>query len=72
MATRRAHEVIAAALRDLGVDARPIDGWVYFSLADGGVMCISAEYGASLDSSRYPLTPSWFVAAPTESDRDVK
>lgn len=41
-------------LTEQGLDARPIDGWVYVVLTDGRVMCISAEYGQSLEVTVYP------------------
>ncbi len=48
------YEIIAGLLTEQGLDARPIDGWVYVVLGDGRVMCISAEWGSSLSVSLYP------------------
>lgn len=61
MSEPRAHERIAGELTEAGLDARPIDGWVYVALDDGRLMCISAEYGQSLDVSFYASPPAWFT-----------
>lgn len=53
MTTERDNETIARLLREDGVNAEAVDGWVYVTLKDGSRLCISAEWGASLEASVY-------------------
>jgi hypothetical protein len=52
------NEQIATALTAAGLLAVSVDGWVYVQLPDGRAMCISAEYGASLDVDFYDSDPT--------------
>lgn len=53
------NEEIAAALRSAGLDARPMDGWVYVQIGDR-VLYIGAEYGASLECAWYSPEAEWW------------
>jgi len=44
----RGCELIAATLRELGLDASTEGGWVYVKLPDGRELEITCEYGQSL------------------------
>lgn len=59
----RGHEQIAASLCDAGLDAKPIDGWVYVALPGERLLYIGAEYGQSLDATVYDSIPAWFKDA---------